>query len=73
MKESIDIDISAVTLNFDSMMTFENHLRSVSTAASRRIGILRNFWLVFRNQSLLVRSFRGFVLPDLEYCSAVWC
>ena len=54
-------------------MTFEKHLRSVSRAASQRLGILRKSWHVFRDRSLLVRCFRGFVLPVLEYCSAVWC
>ena len=28
---------------------------------------------MFHDRSLLERSFRGFVLPVLEYCSAVWC
>ena len=28
---------------------------------------------VFHDRSLLGRSFRGFVLPVLESCSAVWC
>ena len=28
---------------------------------------------VFHDRSLLMRCFRGFVLPILEYCSAVWC
>ena len=28
---------------------------------------------MFRDRSLLGRCFRGFVLPVLEYCSAVWC
>ena len=28
---------------------------------------------MFHDRSLLVRCFRGFVLPLLEYCSAVWC
>ena len=28
---------------------------------------------VFHDSSLLVRSFQSFVLPVLEYCSAVWC
>ena len=28
---------------------------------------------MFRYRSLLGRCFRGFVLPVLEYCSAVWC
>ena len=37
------------------------------------IGILRESWRVFHDRSLLGRCFRGFVLPVLEYCSAVWC
>ena len=49
------------------------HLRSVSRAASQRLGILRKSWLVFHCRALLGRCFRGFVLPVLEYCSAVWC
>ena len=54
-------------------MTFEKHLRSVSRPASQRLGILRKSWQVFNDRSLLGRCFRGFVLPVLEYCSAVWC
>ena len=40
LKESEDLDILGVT--FDSKLTFEKHLRSVSRAASQRLGILRN-------------------------------
>ena len=54
-------------------MTFEKHLRSVSRAGSQRLGILRKSWRVFHDRSLLGRCFLGFVLPFLEYCSAVWC
>ena len=39
LKESDDLVILGVT--FDSKMTFEKHLRSVSRAASQRLGILR--------------------------------
>ena len=28
---------------------------------------------MFNDRALLGRCFRGFVLPVLEYCSAVWC
>ena len=42
LKESDDHVILGVT--FDSMMTFEKHLRSVSRAASQRLGILRKSW-----------------------------
>ena len=71
LEESDDLVILGVT--FDSKMTFEKHLRSDSRAASQRLGILRKSWHVFRDRSLLVRCFRGFVLKVLEYCSAVWC
>ena len=49
------------------------HLRSVSIAASQRLGILRKSCRVFHDRSLLGRCFRGFALPVLEYCSTVWC
>ena len=60
-------------LTFDSKMTFEKCLRSVFRAASQRLGILRKSWRVFQDRLLLGRCYRGFVLPVLEYCSAVWC
>ena len=71
LKESDDLVILGVT--FDSKMTFENLLCSASRAASQRLCILRKFWRVFHDRSLLGRCFRDFVLPVLEYCSAVWC
>ena len=70
MKESDDLVILGVTI--DSKMTFEKHLRSVSRTASERLGILRKSWQVFHDRLILGRCFRGFVLPVLEYCSAVW-
>ena len=42
LKESVDLDILGVT--FDSKLTFEKHLRSVSRAASQRLGILKKSW-----------------------------
>ena len=71
LMESDDLVILGLTL--DSKMTFEKHLRSVSRAASQRLGILRKSWQVFHDRLLLGRCFRGFVLPVLKYCSAVWC
>ena len=58
-------------MTIDSKLTFENHLRSVSRAASQRLFILRKSWRVFHDRALLGRCFRGFVLPVLEYFSAV--
>ena len=71
LKDSDDLVILGVT--FDSKMTFEKYLHSVSRAASQRLGILRKSWQAFHDRSLLGRCFRGVVLPVLDYCSAVWC
>ena len=60
LKESDDLVILRVT--FEYKMTDEKHLRSVSRAASQRIGILMKSWRVFQDRSLLVKLFRGFVL-----------
>ena len=70
LKES---DLVILGVIFDSKITLEKHLRSVSRAASQRLGILRKSWRVFHDRSLLGRCFRVFFLPVLEYCSAVWC
>ena len=71
LKESDDLDILGVT--FDSKVTFGKHLRSVSRAASQRLGIMSKSWRVYHDWLLLRICFPGFVLPVLEYCSAVWC
>ena len=65
LKESADLFILGVT--FDAKMTCEKHLRSVSSAAAQRLGIMRKSWRVFHDRSLLLRSFGFFVLPVLEY------
>ena len=67
LKESVDLDILGMT--FDFKLTFEKHL---SRAVSQRLHILKS-WQVFHDRLLIERCFWGFVLPVLEYCSAVWC
>ena len=65
-------DLVILRVKFYTKMIFEKHLRSVSRAASQGLGILRKSWRLFHDRSLLWRCFRGFVLPVLEYCFAVW-
>ena len=71
LEESADLVILGVT--FDAKMTFERHLRSVSSTAAQRVGIMRKPWQVFHDRSLLVRSFLELCPAGFEYCSAVWC
>ena len=68
LKESADLVILGVI--FDAKMTFEKQLRSVSSAAAQRLGIMRKSWQVFHCRLLIMRSFWIFVLPVLECCSA---
>ena len=56
LKKSDDLVILGVT--FDSKMTFEKHLRSVSRADSQRLGIFGKSWQVFHDRLLLMRCFR---------------
>ena len=53
--ECADLVILGVT--FDAKMTFEKHLRSVSSAATQRLGIISKTWQVSHDRSLLLRSF----------------
>ena len=55
LKESADLVILVVT--FDAKMTSEKHLRSVSSAAAQRLGIMRKSRHIFHDRSLLLRSF----------------
>ena len=61
LKESDNLDILGVI--FDSKLTFEKHLRSVSRAASQRLGILMKSSRVFHDKLLIWRCFWCFVLP----------
>ena len=56
LKESDHLVILGVT--FDSKMTFEKHLHSVSRAASQWLGMLRKSFQVFHDRLLLGRYFR---------------
>ena len=51
LKEFDDLDMLGVT--FDSKMSFEEHLHSVSRAVSQRLGIMRKSCGVFHDRSLL--------------------
>ena len=63
LKESDDLVILGVT--FDSKMTFEKHLRSVSRAASQRLGIFRKSWRLFHDRSLLAGGSVTLLIGDL--------
>ena len=55
LKESNDLVILGVT--FDSKMTFEKHLRSVSRAASQRLGVFGLIGCTSLTPSLALQTF----------------
>ena len=67
LKESDDLVILGVT--FDSKMTFEKHLRSVSRAAPQRLAILRNY----PGKCSMIDRFFGdaFEVLSCQFCSSV--
>ncbi len=65
-------DLLILGVHFDSKFTFETQLRFLAKSVSQKIGIMRRVWRVFGDRDLLVRCFKCFVLPILEYCSPVW-
>ena len=56
----------------DSKFTFEDHIRSISSSISQKIGILRKSYKVFGEQDILKKCFNAFILPCFEYCAPVW-
>ena len=71
LSESSNLKVLGVIL--DSKMTFADHLRSLSSIASQKLGILRRANKVFQDFSINATCLRSFVLPVLEYCAPVWC
>lgn len=57
---------------FDSKFTFEQHLRSVSSSVSQKIGLLRKSFKIFEDPSIVRKCFNSFILPCLEYCAPAW-
>ena len=57
---------------FDSKLTFELHLRQITSIVSQKVGIIRKCWQVYRDNSLILKCFYSFLLAFFEYCSAVW-
>ena len=57
---------------FDSKFTFKGHIRSISSSAAQKIGLLRKPFRIFGDHDVLLRCFNSSILPCLEYCSPVW-
>ena len=64
--------LTILGVNFDSKFNFIDHFKSVSSVASRKIGIICKPAFIYQDEKVNLSCFRSFVLPLLEYCSPVW-
>jgi len=63
--------VTDLGVQVDSNLRFNNHINSICAKAYSRIRMLfRGF--VSRNPELLVKAYKIYVLPLLEYCTVVW-
>ena len=56
---------------FDRSLLYHDHLRNVAVHASQRLGLLRRTSWILGSESLL-RVYKGFVRPVMEYEPLVW-
>ena len=57
---------------FDSKLTFESHIHSISSSVAQKIGLLRKSFRIFGDHDAFLRCFNSFILPCLEYHSPLW-
>ena len=57
---------------FDSKLTYECHISTVTRTVSQKLGILRKGWQTYRDDAIVLKSFYSFILPFFEYASPVW-
>ena len=70
IKEVDNVRLLGVTL--DSKLTFEKHIRSLSSSIAQKTGLLRKCFRTFACDSTVIKSFYAFILPHFEYCAPVW-
>lgn len=58
-------------VEIDSKLSYNNHIHSIVTKASQRVGLLFRGFLC-RDIDFMRKAFTTYVLPILEYNSVVW-
>ena len=66
VKEVLDLGV-----NFNSKLNFSNYISIITAKVNQRLFLLKKSFRS-RNPSLLILSFKTYVIPLLEYCSQVW-
>lgn len=66
-----DNSVKLLGVTFDRLLSFRDHLRSVTLRANQRIGLLRKAARVLDYEGRLA-TYKGFVRPLMEYAPLVW-
>ena len=61
-----------VSMILDTKLTFESHVRSITSSITQKIGLLRKCRRIYANDDVVRNCFYSFILPLFEYCSPVW-
>ena len=64
--------IKLLGVTIDDKLTFEMHIRALSSSLARKGGVLRKCFKIFRDEDIARKTFYSFILPCFEYCSPVW-
>ena len=56
---------------FKNDLSFTNHITGVVTTARQRLFLLHKCFLT-KDPKILIRAFKTYVLPILDYCSQIW-
>ena len=70
VKEVDNMRLLGVTL--DPKLTFEKHIRLLSSSIAQKTGLLRKCFRTFACDATVIKSFYAFILPHFEYCAPVW-
>ena len=67
-------NLGILDVKFDSKLTFQDHVRDITSRISQRIGILKLVKRIFVDMctSVLLRCYYSYVLQMTEYCTTVW-
>jgi hypothetical protein len=64
-------DVVDLGINFNSKLDFSDHISSIIAKAKQRLFLLKKIF-ISKNTSILIKGFKTYVIPLLEYCSPIW-
>ena len=70
---AVSSSIKLLGVTIDDKLTFEKHIRAITSSIAQKTGLLRKCFKTFQGyRDVVLRSFFAFILPCFEYCMPVW-